>query len=90
MVINAQIVDYVQEYTSRGFMWKAKVKYNLDGNDCFYIAKAKTSKRDAGIIKLRIGQDGKIVEIDNIMNNIGFGLFALAIAIVVIVVSFSF
>lgn len=89
MKINAQIVDYIQEYTSRGFMWKAKVRYNLDGNDCFYITKAKTRKRGSGIVKLRMNKNGKIVEIDNIISNISFGLFALTIALVVIAVSFS-
>jgi hypothetical protein len=56
------VVDYTQEYSSRGFLWKARVSYTFNGNECFYITRARTTRRGSTTIALYINEKGRIYE----------------------------
>jgi hypothetical protein len=83
------VVDYVQEYTTRGFLWKAKVAYTLNNQECFHITKARTMKRGTATVNLYVGTNGKIYEKAYAIEKMVFGgLILLATIIVALLVIF--
>lgn len=85
--IQGTIVDCVQEYTARGFIWKVRVEYILDGVTNFYITKARTSRRSSGPISIYINKRGRIIERENAIWNITFGLFMIVVATIVLIIA---
>lgn len=81
--VRGTIVDSVQEYTTRGFIWKAKVEYTLNNTTYFYITKLRTLRRGSDTIYLYVNKRGKIIEIGNVVWNIVFGIGAIGVAIMV-------
>lgn len=80
------IIDYVQEYTTRGFLWRAKVRYMWNNKEYLHIMRVSTLKRGTDTIKLYIGKNGKVYEKEGAIRDLVFGLFTLVLTIVVFVI----
>ena len=76
------VVDCVQEYTIRGFLWKTKVSYEHDGKERFYVLRAKAFRRGSGDVALRITKRGRIIEIGLMIEKFILGALAVVAAIV--------
>jgi hypothetical protein len=78
------IVDFVQEYTTRGFLWKAKVQYQRDGITHTYITRARTTRRGTDHIKIYITDRGRIIEFNYMIEKIIIALISFALAFTMI------
>jgi hypothetical protein len=78
------VIDFVQEYTSRGFLWKAKVEFEHDGIQRTHITRARTMRRGSGPINLYVSKNGQVMEKLHAIENIIFGTLALLISFIII------
>ena len=87
-LVHAEIVDMFQEYSSRGFLWKAKVVYERAGKEHFYITRARSFKRGTGTVPIYIASNGAVYErahaISVFSSGIGIIIGAFVIAILMI------
>jgi hypothetical protein len=80
--VTGTIIDCVQEFTSRGFLWKTKVSYTYNDQQRFCILRARSTKRESGDVSLRVTKDGKIIEINHLVEKCLFGVLALTITFI--------
>lgn len=83
--VEANVTNYTQEYTTRGFLWKANVEYEIDGKKKFYTTRARTTQRGSDTKTLYITNKGKIIERNFEIERICFGAVAVVVAIVLFV-----
>ena len=87
-LVNAEVVDMFQEYSARGFLWKAKVVYERAGKQHFYITRARSFKRGTCEIPIYIAQNGTIYEKSHAVavfaTGVGIVIGAIIIAILMI------
>jgi hypothetical protein len=76
-----RITNFFQEFTSRGFLWKASVEYELDGQTYKYITRARTARRSSGRMKLYITKRGRVIEPAHMVEMTLLGAVAIGIAI---------
>lgn len=82
--VDAIIIDYRQEYTARGFVFRKYVEYEIDGKRQRYITRAKTFGRKSGnTTTLYITKRGRVVEIPFAIERIIVGIIAITLSIVV-------
>ena len=82
-VVPGRVVDHVQEYTSRGFIWKAKVAYVFNGEARFHVMSARTLRRGSDEIKLYLTKRGRVVEKEFAIESLVVGIIAIAIAAII-------
>ena len=84
-VIDGEIVGFTQEYSSRGFIRKAKVQYEFAGKTRTYISPARTFKRYTGEpIKLHVTEKGKIVDKWRAIEFSAIGALMIVISIILL------
>lgn len=69
--ITAKIVDNFQEFTSRGFLWKNQIIYELNGETIKYKMKSRSLTRRTGDITIYLTNKGNIIEIGRLLE-LGF------------------
>ena len=87
--IEATIIDHVQEYTARGFLWKAKVQYIWNNQRCFHVMRSRTLKRGTDTIKIYLDKSGRVIEKRYSVSNILFGVLVIALSLFVFSVASS-
>lgn len=80
--VQGKVIDHVQEYTSRGFLWKSKVSYVHNDKQYVYVLRARTRTRGTEDIELRVTKRGRIIEINHIVEKFVLGLIAIAIWVI--------
>lgn len=84
-MIEAKLVDIVQEYTARGFLWRAKLHYQHNGEECMYITRARTRKRGTCKINIHVMKDGRVVEKNYMIEKLLLGIVFIAVTIIFII-----
>lgn len=82
--VQGQIVDFTQEYSTRGFIRKSKIAYEIDGKENIYITQAKTFKRNSGPITLYATKNGNILEPGKYIEFFVFGLLIVILSVVLL------
>ena len=82
--VQGTIIDCVQEFTSRGFLWRAKVAYMHNERQCFYVMRARSRKRGSGDVALRVTKRGHVVETNHMIEKCIFGVVAIIVAIMLV------
>lgn len=83
--VEGTILDYNQEYSTRGFIRKMKVTYTYNGREYTYTTSGRTFQRHAGgPIMLRLNKKGKVVEVGQCVELICVGALMILIAIIVL------
>lgn len=82
-LIEGKLIDITQEYTSRGFMRRAKIMYSYNGKEYIYITSAKTFKRHIGeAVGIRVNKKGRVVELGQSIEFLVIGALMLTSALI--------
>ena len=84
-IVDGEIVNFTQEYSTRGFIRKAQVRYTFEGKTYTYTSPARTFKRYTGeTIKLRVNDKGKIVDFGKAIEFSLMGVLMIVIAVILL------